>query len=418
MTTAGLPLYAVIFNDYKGRILSGELPPGARLPGEMELAAEYGVSRITATRALKELELHKLIVRIRGSGSYVGEGRASPEPDSGVRDGRLSIISLVLPFEAEVSFDIFKGIEDVAKEHDYFVTFHNSSQSETAERQIVEDVISRGSHGLIIYPAMTDNNLDLYSGLMIDTYPFVMIDHKLPGLDTSLVWADNRNGFSEITGHLLELGHRRVVMVGSSVYGISSELERYRGFCKAHIDRGVPLMGKHLYDQHDLARMPADYRPGEEEPRRAIAYLYDLLETIPEPERPTAIAAVNDSLAQLLVTIAMERGIRIPGDYSVTGFDDLPWSAHLPVPLTTVRQDVRTIGRVAAQELFRKINNPGSPARVVDVESRLVVRDSSGEPRKGRAARPERLSAPWEEERVLSSPDAEAPARPGERLGG
>lgn len=372
-----IPLYEVIYRAYKEKILTGELKPKDKLPTEMEIATTYNVSRITASRALKELELRKLIHRIKGSGSYVNDGDWNKETNTNRPEGHLSIISLVLPFEGNFSSEILQGIEDVAKEENYFVTFHNSSGDPGTEKELIEEIISRGSHGIIVYPSSSRENMHLYSSLLIDGYPFVLIDRKIPGMDMSLVWADNQKGFYNITSHLIELGHRRIIFAGTSVFGISSELERYNGFCKAHLDHGVPLMPKHFFAESEMRDLPSGYHPNEVLSRREAHYLFDTLDKLNEDTKPTAIASVNDQVAEILMAVALERGLEIPGDYSITGFDNLPFAAHLPVPLTTVAQPVRQIGQTAAQELFKTIQEPDHEPTINTIPAKMIIRAST-----------------------------------------
>lgn len=373
MSNNKMPLYENIFNHYKERILSGELPDRTRLPSENAIMKTFGVSRITVSRAFKELELAKLIRRVKGSGSYV----KNIHQGSGNYINH-EFISLILPSKGDFSSEILKGIEEVATENDYFVTYHNSSESSELEKELVLEIMSKGSAGFIVYPIDPKANMDLYSKLLISGHPFVVIDRKIQGLDTSLVWTDNQKGAYDMTSHLLKTGHSRIIFLGNSVFEISSETERYRGFCKAHIDHGIPMLHKNLYGtEEDTKLIPADYMPEAEFGIRACNFLFDLLETINIAERPTAIAAVNDQLASILISTAIERGISIPADYSITGFDDLPYAAHLPVPLTTVAQPARQIGRLATSELFMKINNPAQKPKEHVVEAKIVVRKST-----------------------------------------
>ncbi|MFO7611033.1 MAG: GntR family transcriptional regulator [Clostridia bacterium] len=373
MSNNKTPLYEKIFNHYKEKILSGELEVGNRLPSENAIAQTFSVSRITVSRAFKELERAKLIRRVKGSGSYVKNMH-----QGSTKDSNHDFISLILPSKGDFSSEILKGIEEVAMQNDYFVTYHNSSESPELEKELVLEIMSRGSAGFIAYPVEPKANMDLYSKLLISGYPFVVIDRKIQGLDTSLVWTDNQKGTYDMTSHLLKTGHTRIIFLGYSVFEISSETERYRGFCKAHIDHGVPLLHRNLYGtEKDTRSIPADYMPGAVFGIRACNYLFDLLETISLAERPTAIVAVNDYIASILVSAAIERDISIPADYSITGFDDLPYAAHLPVPLTTVAQPARQIGRLAASELFIKINNPGCEPKEYIVEAEIVVRKST-----------------------------------------
>lgn len=377
------PLYETIFKDFKHKIKSGVLKPGDKLPTEKEISDLYNVSRITSTRALKELELRHLIRKIKGSGSYVNELHTKSLEDIEIEHprGHLSLISLVLPFDGVFSSEYLQGIEDVAKEQGYFVTFHNSQKDPSIERQIIEEIIERGSHGIIVYPVSTSENLDLYTGLIIDNFPFVLIDHKIPGIDTSLVWADNQKGLYDMTTHLIELGHKRIAFIGQDVYGISSEFERYRGFCRAHIDNGLILMPQHLYTEASSIKVPGDYLPDLPLAKREVCYLYDVLNALPKDQRPTALVAVNDEVADILIACAVLKGIDIPNEYSVTGFDNLPFASHLTPPLTTVTQPTRRIGREAAHALFKTILEPDRKPEVVAIPSELILRESTSKPR-------------------------------------
>jgi DNA-binding LacI/PurR family transcriptional regulator len=377
MAKSKRPLYEVIYRHYKKKILEGALEAGSKLPSETELSQEFDVSRITAVRALKELELRNLIYRVKGSGSFVNDKDAIARQKENMPASNLSIISLVMPFEETHSSEIIMGIEDVAKEQGYFVTTHNTSDDPEKEKSAIEEIIERGSHGIIVYPISTCKNLNLYSSLLIENYPFVVIDKKFHGIDTNLVWTDNKQAFYELTNHLFDQGHKRIAFVGINVFNVSSELERYNGFCKAHLDRGIPLMDKHLFSGDDINNIPQDYMPDETLVVRECNYLFDQLEAFPKEKRPTAIAVVNDSSAASIMSAAKERGLRIPEDYAVTGFDNLPYAEHLPVPLTTVAQPSYQIGREAAKQLFETIKTPDRAVSSITIPSSLIIRKSS-----------------------------------------
>lgn len=397
-------LYSTIYRHFRTRILSGELPPGSRLPTERELEALFKVSRITASRALRELELEGYILRRKGSGSYVTEGGWKAPGETGARPGTgreslkeaLSFISLVIPLGDKFSHEVFEGIEEVARRRGSFVTFHDSSFDTDREKAIVEDVLAKGARGVILYPSSEIANLDLLSGLLIGKFPFVVMDRRVPGLDTPLVSVDNREGFRAVTRHLLELGHRRIAFVGSSVQRISSEMERYRGFCQAHVEAGVPLPRRHLFLEEERDAIPPEFLPDEREESREAQYFLRLLEGLDPGERPTAIAAVNDFTARELLQAASRLGLSVPGDYSISGFDDLSFASHLSVPLTTVRQPAADLGKAAAELLFALLDGSvaGTPERIIP--STLVVRESTGAPRGASRAGPgaERRIAP------------------------
>lgn len=380
MATSKKPLYEVIFRQYKNRILSGELTPGTRLPTEMELLKEFNVSRITVSRALKELELNKFVKRIKGSGSYVTENEwqdSVKKIDSSADRISLDFISLILPFAEDFSSLFLKGIEDVARTEGYFVTFHNSEEDSEMEIELIEEALSRGSQGIIVYPSSETANLHMYSNMLIRKYPFVLIDRKIPGIETSLVTVDNSRGTEEVTTHLIRMGHKNIIFVGTWINRISSEQERYRGFCQAHINEGIPLLKKNLYSFNDMESIPPDYGNITDNEKRPVHYLFDLLEGIEEAERPTAIVAVSDQIARMIMVTAFERGISIPDDYSLSGFDNLPYAAHLQVPLTTVEQPAYDIGSKAADLLFRHMKSPESPMELITIPPELITREST-----------------------------------------
>lgn len=366
------PLYRVIYKDFKNQIGSGKLKPRDKLPTENDISNTYNVSRITAIRALKELELKGYINRIKGSGSYVNENIISSQ--SGV-----PIVSLVIPFGGDFSMQYLQGVEEVVKEHGYFVTYHNSLRDTKMERNIIEDLIERGSSGIIVYPTSTSQNLDLYTGLVIDKYPFIMIDHRVPGVDLPLVWTNNDAAFYDITTHLLDLNHKKIVFAAFDMYGVSSEFERYKGYCKAHLDKGVALMNNHIFSVKDYENLRDNYSSEEEFGEGIANMFFDKLDELDEELKPTAIAAVNDEVAAILIDVAIKRGIKIPDQYSITGFDNSNAIKHLPIKLTTVDQPSKEIGRCAAKELIETINDSARKTQIITVDAKVIIKNSTKE---------------------------------------
>jgi DNA-binding LacI/PurR family transcriptional regulator len=365
------PLYEIIYKEYRNKIKSGDLSPGDKLPTEKEISELFKVSRITATRALKELELRKYINRIKGSGSYVSDNEWLTDTNVQM-EGRLSLISLILPFASNFSSEYLHGIEEIAKEHNYFVSFHNSHSNAEVEKDIIEDIISRGSHGVIVYPASSYENLDLYTSLLIDNYPFVLIDRNIPGLDISFVSSDNEKGFYDITNYLIGKGHERILFVGTSVHTLTSERERYKGYCKAHIDNSIPLMNNHIF----TTKGEFEENTLNNFKDQAIEFFREIIK-LDDEKRPTAIAAVNDDVAKFLIDIAEEHDINIPTDFAITGYDNEVFAEHISIPLTTVAQPTREIGRKAAIELFKIISNPDKAPSTVMIEGEIKKRKSA-----------------------------------------
>lgn len=173
---------------------------------------------------------------------------------------------------------------------------------------------------------------------------------------------DEREAAVELVRHLVGLGHRRIAhIVGHLAHGASRW--RLDGYRQALHEAGL------TYDETLVV-------PGEfsfESGIRAGEHLLSM------QEPPTAIFAANDDMAAGVLSVAARRGLRVPHDVSVCGFDDMPISRQVWPQLTTIRQPCRQMGQIAAQQLIEAIEKPGG-GRMVVLPHELCVRGSSAPP--------------------------------------
>ena len=193
--------------------------------------------------------------------------------------------------------------------------------------------------------------------------PIVLLNNQRPGDYDYSVTIDNLGSARRAVEHLLHLGHRRIAYIGHSS-GYASERDRRQGYELALKDAGIA--------PHPAWILQADSSP--ESGAQAAAKLHSL------KPRPTAIFCYNDLTALGVLAYAREKGIHVPRDWSVVGFDDLFLSQHLHPPLTTVRQPMLEMGRLAAEVLLGLIHGPGTRARL-QIPGELIVRQSTGPPR-------------------------------------
>ena len=378
----GDPLYQQIADHLLERIEQHVLRPGDRIPTEQEISEAFGVSRITAVRAVKELEAKGLVSRTKGKGSFV-TSQSSWHNSTVSGPTRLSVVSLVLPFQEMLALGVLVGVEHVVKTGGYHTSLRNSTADIAHEREILVEDSTHGVDGLIVYPCSSVDNLGAFSSLIVRRFPLVIIDRRLRGLDTPFVAVDNSRGAYEATRHLLDLGHRDIAFVADSIATIESEAERFHGYCRALVEARVPLRDDLVIDSYK-ADFPSRSPATEPEQFGYVAAatadtIIDGLFSNASP--PTAIVSINDGNAVQLMKRALKRGIRVPEDLSVVGFDNLPFSAHIEVPLTTVEQPFREIGERAAAMLLSRIANPSAPYQSELLEPRLIVRESTAAPR-------------------------------------
>lgn len=193
-------------------------------------------------------------------------------------------------------------------------------------------------------------------------FPFVVVDPRtaLPH-DIASVSAANLTAARSVTGHLVGLGHRRIGVIGGPGDWLASR-SRLAGHTSALAEAGV-LPAPELLRSIEPT---ADWGYG------AACELLDL------PERPTALVAFNDKAAVGALRAAYERGLRVPRDVSITGFDDIDLSRSTVPRLTTVRQPLEEMGRMAVSLLMRLLDRHTVDTLHVELATQLVLRESTG----------------------------------------
>lgn len=400
------PLYQQIIDYFLKELREGRVRPGDRIPTESELDRQFEVSRITVIRALKEMEHLGLLYRVKGRGSFISErskwleptlreqaAEAGPSAESAIASfaaqsgdpgpSPVKFLAVVLPVSEQIGFDIIRGAQEECARRGYYLSFHCTNYDVSEERDIVERLRRDGAHGIIVYPCASDENLDVFSRLYIDRFPFVVIDRKLEGINVPSVVSNNFQGAYEATSHLLDQGHRNVAFVCASIKEAESVVHRYRGYCQALLDRKVPLRTEWVVEEGTDALIKLHYEPAVHPDKfleRAAASVEKLI-ALPEETRPTAIFAVNDFSAMFIQKAAIQRGLSVPGELSIVGFDNQPFTAYLEVPLTTIEQPFFEMGRAAASMLLHGEAEQvwREPSRVLDVK--LVVRESTTAPK-------------------------------------
>lgn len=212
--------------------------------------------------------------------------------------------------------------------------------------------------GVVLTPPVTDAPA-LLARLAELEIPFASISPKLRK-DVVGVGMDEKQAAFDMVSHLVSLGHRRIAHIaGHPAHGASRwRIAGYQqGLKQARLEYDPTLVVPGLFS----------FESGVEGARVLLGL----------KRRPTAVFAANDDMAAGVVAVALERGLRVPEDLSVCGFDDTPLSSQTFPPLTTVHQPVRDMGRLATLELLADIQQPGS-GRMLHVPHTLQLRRSTG----------------------------------------
>jgi DNA-binding LacI/PurR family transcriptional regulator len=255
---------------------------------------------------------------------------------------------------------ILQGLEAAARHAGYRIAMEFVSPDDHAE----SGHWAQGSTAGVVILGGGDLGPDWVRAAVDAAIPVVMVDHVVPGLDLPAIVPDNLAGAHAVTKHLLEMGHRRIGFIrGPSKYWTLSE--RLAGFMLALQQAGV---------WPDEALTPPRVSHSEEKGYGEMLLLLDLAEP------PTAVVAVSDKAAVGAYRAIHERGLAIPRDISIVGFDDIEISRALNPPLTTVHVPGEEMGRVAFERLRDLIEDAETPlSRQIKwtIPTSLVLRGST-----------------------------------------
>lgn len=255
---------------------------------------------------------------------------------------------------------LIAGVGSVARERGFMMLVH-AAQPDEFDYGLFDPLQQNRVDGALLLlsgvPALRRRYIQEVQRL---TPNFVLFE-DIDDASVTSVTADNRQGAFDMTCRLHDAGHRRIAFIGSSVSWPMIE-QRFRGYREALAKAGLEF-------DVALTRFDGEWHPG--------TGLRLAAELCAEPDPPTALLAGNDLLAVGAVKALKDRGLRVPEDFAVAGFDDFEFSEYTDPPLTTVAVPGFDIGRTAASKLIARIEgtDEGPTATVLPVE--LVERGSA-----------------------------------------
>jgi LacI family transcriptional regulator len=267
----------------------------------------------------------------------------------------LIISDITNPFFSAVA----RGVEDVAQERGYTLILCNSDEDPDKEEAYLRILGAGRVDGLVLAPSGTDHNYLMR--MHRSHFPLVLLDRAIPHLPISSVHVDGERAAHEAVTHLIGLGHSRIGMV-SGLGSITSSAERIRGYRRAMIEADL------LVDERLIVSGDSRLEGGEV----ATAHLLDL-----RPP-PSALFVANNMMTLGAVAAVHDRGLQIPADIALVGFDDFPWADVFRPRLSTVAQPTYELGRRGAELLVERIADPlAAPERIM-LPGHLVIRESCG----------------------------------------
>jgi LacI family transcriptional regulator len=323
-----------------------------------EIAAKAGVSIPTVSRVLNNRPdvaprtRERVEQVIKESGFIHSRVRNPLKESSGVVD------MLVPDLSTLYSVEIVRGVEEVLERTELRLALSFTHSSPQFEQRWLAKVIDGSTDGAILVLSHGQSNrLDM---LLRHKIPFVVVDHRGElGADVPSVGATNWLGGRLATEHLLSLGHRRIAIISGDA-ALRCSRDRIAGYRAALEDAGIAVD-------------PALIRPGDFIQQTGYEQTCALLD-LPEP--PTAIFAGSDTQAMGVYSALRARGLSVPDSMSVIGFDDVPIASIVTPALTTIRQPLVEMGRIATTMLLRLIAEEPLDSMRVELTTSLIVRES------------------------------------------
>lgn len=349
------PLWQEIHDDLKAKIEQGVLPVGATLPSEQELADQWSVSRLTAHRALYELQRSGKVHRKRKVGTVV-----LPPPEA------QPIMLGSVFFDASDFFQgsILASIRSAfSDQHQlaFYNTGHNALREADVLRRITKEVA-----GVVLYPTCAPENDSLISELVESGFPLVCIDRFPEGVECDAVITDNYASTREGLQRLIANGHSCIAHVTDAEPFVNSTHQRRKAYEDTLASIGQDpkrLIRTFPYIGPDSAR----------EFEQMVQLVYDALHTmLHSPNPPTAVFCLRDHYAAAVAEAAEQLGLKVPDDLEIIGFIDRPsWLLRLPESVVRIEQDLACIGRIAAERIQTRLRGEALPVERIKVMAHI-----------------------------------------------
>jgi len=327
-----------------------------------DVARLAGVSHSTVSRALRNSGRvnTETIRRIRLIADESGYRTSAVGRSLATR--RTNTIGVVVTTITDAfAAEVVSGIEEAAAECGYSIFLANSGADPDREIRVVHTLEERRVDGIVVTASRVGA---LYVPMLSKMrVPIVLLNNQHPSEFAHSVMIANTEASIAATQHLIALGHRRIAYIGDR-NGRQSDTERFAGY-------------RHSLDAADLPFEPDLVFHGDGSPEGGMEGI-KRLRSLPAP--PTAVFCYDDVTAIGALRQTRILGMRVPDDLSIVGFDDLPLVRYLDPPLTTVRQPMRQMGRLAMETLLDILAGSGTNHNL-KVSAEMILRESTSAPR-------------------------------------
>lgn len=355
----GKYLYLQIKEHLMKLIRDNKDNPSYQLPSENQLALKFSASRITAKRALTELQKEGRIYRVHGKGSFISPAAAEDEQLTGG-----NAICMLLPnLESHFMTRMVDGVQQELRKHGYHLLLISEKDPNNHNSQLISHILELGVKGIIVFPNSRSRYKNDLLLLALNKFPVVFVDRTLRDFDVSAVTSDHIAISQRAVQMLFDRGCKQVGFISRPPEYSTSIARRITGYEKAHIanDRTI----------HLRSRL---YLPRDED--NQLACILKFLEQNPDMD---GLLTYGSSVGFHVYRAIAKAGIRVPEQLQVVFFDDeyAEFCDLLPFAPTCIVQRSEEIGAKAAQLVLQYIQSKQVTIDKVFVDCDIVERDST-----------------------------------------
>jgi len=269
------------------------------------------------------------------------------------------LIGVIIPDVSQRFYSILlSGIEEVASRRNYNIIICDIVESLSNELKYLNILKAMNADGIVIMHEKFSTKIEEF--LKTADIPFVLCSVKALNMNACSITIDDFSASYEAVSYLAKLGHQKIALIGGDIDDITTGQNRYRGYRKALIDNELIYYEK-LFVVGNF-KISGGYS--------AMGKILD------SGIMPTAVFVVSDEMALGAVTCILDRGLKVPDDISVIGFDDIDLASHIRPRLTTIHQPIKEIGMKSAEVLVDLIDGEKSKSNEVVIKHELIFRDS------------------------------------------
>ncbi|MBQ9952008.1 MAG: LacI family DNA-binding transcriptional regulator [Clostridia bacterium] len=343
-------MYQEIYQDFRKKIMEGELRPEERLPSEDELSAEYSVSKITVKKALELLRDENLIYRVQGRGTFV-KGASRTEEAEGEKKKSMRIGLVLEHVSSSFGLNMLYYMDRMLDAEGYKLFPRFSYGSIDRETEEINVLLSMGVDGLIIMPCHDSHYNMTILKLILDDFPVVLVDKRMHGLPVSSVCTDGREAIRTLVHHLKDRGCSNAAILTIDPASTSSLGDRTEGFYTGLDEMKMTCAGECI-----LPRRTTDMISPEPEPEY-VERIREYLDSL--GQLPDSFVCTEYAIARALYAAAEKRNIRI-GQDCMAGCIDESVLATRGGFFTHMRQDERSIALQTVSVILRKLRDGDS----------------------------------------------------------